>query len=309
MDTRRIGSLQVSVVGLGCNNFGARLDAERTAGVVDAALEAGIDFFDTADLYGGGRSEEYLGRALGARRRDVAIVTKFGHERSAFGKGARPGHVRAAIDGSLRRLGTDYVDLYLIHQPDPATPIADTLGALDDLVRAGKVREIGCSNFSVEQLREAERAVRPGAARFVSVQNQYSLIEREPEQGVLAECERQGLGFVPYFPLALGLLTGKYRAGRPLPEGARLTEGGRYGEFLSERNLQLVERLIAFAEGRGRTILELAVSWLLARPAVASVIAGATKPEQVRTNAAAAAWRLTGAELAEIDQILEENAA
>jgi aryl-alcohol dehydrogenase-like predicted oxidoreductase len=301
---RTIGSLRVSVVGLGCNNFGPRLDAAGTATVVRAALDAGIDFFDTADLYGEGRSEEYLGRALGARRRDVAIATKFGHERSAFGKGARPDHVRACAEGSLKRLGTDYIDLYQIHQPDPDTPIADTLGAMDELVRAGKVREIGCSNFSVEQLREAERATPKGAARLVSVQNQYSLVDREPEQGVLAECERQGLAFLPYFPLASGLLTGKYRKGRPLPHGGRLTGAARYSDFLSEQNLDLVERLIAFADGKRHALVELAVSWLLAHPVVASVIAGATKPEQVRTNVAAARWRLTPEELAEVERIL-----
>jgi aryl-alcohol dehydrogenase-like predicted oxidoreductase len=234
----------------------------------------------------------------------VLIATKFGHERSVFGKGARPAHVRACLEGSLKRLGTDHVDLYQVHQPDPETPIADTLGALDELVRQGKVREIGCSNFSVEQLRDAERAARPGSARFVSVQNQYSMIEREPEQGVLQECERQGLAFLPWFPLASGLLTGKYRKGQPAPAQSRLGEGERYESFLSERNLDLVERLIHFAEARKHTILELAISWLLARPAVASVIAGATKPAQVHANAAAAGWRLTDAELAEVARIL-----
>jgi aryl-alcohol dehydrogenase-like predicted oxidoreductase len=303
MEQRPIGSLRVSVVGLGCNNFGPRLDATRTAEVVHAALDAGINFFDTADLYGGGKSEEYLGRALRGRRSEAIVATKFGHERSTFGTGARPELVRRAAEGSLQRLGTDVIDLYQVHQPDPDTPIADTLGALDQLVKEGKVREIGCSNFSVEQLREAAAAVRPGHARFVSVQNEYSLFHREPEQGVLQECERQRLAFLPYFPLASGLLTGKYRRGHPLPHG-RLTEGGRYGELLSEKNLETVERLIAFAEGKHRTILELAVSWLLARPVVASVIAGATRPDQVRTNAAAAGWRLTPDELKEVDRLL-----
>ncbi len=304
MEARAIGSLRVSVVGLGCNNFGGRLDAARTADVVDAALDAGIDFFDTADLYGEGRSEEYLGRALGPSRARVAIATKFGHERSVFGKGARPEHVRFAVEGSLKRLGTDYIDLFLLHQPDPDTPIADTLGALDDLVRAGKVREIGCSQFSVEQLRESNAVVPPGAARFVNVQNQYSLVDREPELGVLQECERLGLAFVPFFPLASGLLTGKYRQGRPLPDGGRLTVSRGYAHFLSEENLDLVERLIAFTETRGRTLLELAFSWLLSRPTVASVIAGATRPEQIRSNVAAARWRMSEAERAEVEQIL-----
>jgi aryl-alcohol dehydrogenase-like predicted oxidoreductase len=305
MEHRPIGSLSATVVGLGCNNFGWRLDEEHSAAVINAAVEAGINFFDTADIYGDGASEEFLGRALAGRRSQVLLATKFGHERSTFGKGGRPDNVRACLEGSLKRLHTDHVDLYQMHQPDPDTPIADTLGALCDLVRAGKVREIGCSNFSVEQLREAEAVVRPGEPRFVSVQNQYSLIEREPERGVLQECERQGLAFLPFFPLASGLLTGKYRRGAPVPRLGRLTEGGRYGELLSEQNLDLVERLVAFAEGHGHTILELAISWLLARPVVASVIAGATKPEQVRTNVAAARWTMTPEEVAEVERLLE----
>lgn len=303
MEQRRIGSLRVSVVGLGCNNFGRRVDVADTAEVVRTALDAGVNFFDTADLYGDGKSEEYLGRALRGRRAEAVIATKFGHERSVFGSGARPEHVRAAAEGSLRRLGTDVIDLYLVHEPDPRTPIADTLGALDALVKEGKVREIGCSNFSVDQLREAAAAARPGAARFVSVQNEYSLFHREPERGVLSECERLGLAFLPYFPLASGLLSGKYRRGHPLPPG-RLNEGGRYGDLLTPENLERVERLIAFAERKGHTLLELAVSWLLVRPVVASVIAGATKPEQVRTNAAAGGWRLTPDELREVDRLL-----
>ena len=211
--------------------------------------------------------------------------------------------MRACLEGSLKRLGTDYVDLYQIHQPDPDTPIADTLGALDDLVRQGKVREIGCSNFSVEQLREAERATTTGAARFVSVQNQYSMVERAPEQGVLQECKRQRLAFLPWFPLASGLLTGKYRKGAPVPRG-RLGENERYATFLSDKNLDLVERLIGFAESRGHTILELAFAWLLARPTVTSVIAGATSAAQVKTNVAAAQWQLSPEEVAAVDALL-----
>lgn len=304
MQKRTIGSLQVSVAGLGCNNFGGRIDADATEAVVHAALAAGVDFFDTADIYGNGRSEEYLGRALKGRRREAVIATKFGHPSSEGGGGARPEYVRRAVEDSLRRLGTDVIDLYQLHKPDPDVPIADTLGALDELVRAGKVREIGCSNFSVEQLREADAAAREGAARFASVQNEYSLFEREPQRGVLAECERQGIAFLPYFPLASGLLTGKYRAGRPVPEGTRLSGGGRYADLLSEENLETVEALIRFAEAAGHTLLELAFFWLLSRPVVASVIAGATRPEQVEANAAAAGWRLSEEELAEVEGIV-----
>jgi aryl-alcohol dehydrogenase-like predicted oxidoreductase len=305
VETRRIASLTVSVVGLGCNNFGPRLDAEGTKEVVDAALDAGINFFDTADIYGKGQSEEYLGRALGSRRSEVVLATKFGMKMDEQRKGARPEYLRQALEDSLSRLGTDYVDLYQLHTPDDSVLIADTLGALDDLVKAGKVREIGCSNFSAAQLREAEAAVRSGAARFVSVQNEYSLFRREAEREVLGACEHQGLAFIPYFPLANGLLTGKYRKGRPLPEGARLTSGrNRHSSLLTEENLDKVERLIAFAESRGHTLLELAFSWLLARPVVASVIAGATSAGQVRSNARAGRWRLTEEELAEVDGIV-----
>jgi aryl-alcohol dehydrogenase-like predicted oxidoreductase len=302
METRRIGSLEVTVVGLGCNNFGGRLDEAATAHVVDAAIEAGINFFDTADIYGGTKSEEFVGRALKTRRASVVIATKFGikidEQRPG---GARPEYIRQAAEDSLRRLETDYIDLYQLHRPDPDVPIADTLGALNELVQAGKVREIGCSNFSVAQLREAEAAA-PGKAHFVSVQNEYSLFHRAPEEdGVLAECERLGQGFLPYFPLASGLLTGKYRKGQPTPEGTRLSGNTK---SLTEENLNRVEALIQFAEARGHTILELAVSWLLTRPAVASVIAGATKPEQVKANVAASHWRLNQEDLAEIENLL-----
>ncbi len=231
------------------------------------------------------------------------IATKFGGAMDEQRRGARPEYVRRAAEDSLRRLGTDYVDLYQLHRPDPEVPIADTLGALDELVRAGKVREIGCSNFSAEQLREAEAAAR-GGARFVSVQNEYSLLHREPEAEALPECERRGLAFLPYFPLASGLLTGKYRRGRAAPQGTRITEGGWRSNMLTDENLERVEGLLAFAEGRGHTLLELAFSWLLARPAVASVIAGATSPAQVRGNAAASGWELTDAELAAVDAIV-----
>ena len=307
MQTRNIGSLAVSVVGLGCNNFGGRLDQERTTAVVNAALEAGINFFDTADVYGGTHSEEFIGRALGTRRRSVIVATKFGIPLDEQRKGgAKPEYIRRAVEDSLQRLGTDYIDLYQLHRPDPEVPIADTLGALDELKRAGKLREIGCSNFSVEQLREAEGAVQRGAARFVSVQNEYSLLKRDPERGVLAECAARGIGFLPYCPLASGLLTGKYaRGAAPPPPSARLADASAPmgSRFRSERNAQIAEELGRFASGRGHSLLELAFSWLLAQPAVSSVIAGATSAEQTHANAAAAAWRLSSDELGQIDRL------
>jgi aryl-alcohol dehydrogenase-like predicted oxidoreductase len=307
METRRIGSLEVSLVGLGCNNFGRRLDADATKAVVEAALDAGITFFDTADVYGPLQSEEFLGRALGKRRRDVVVATKFGNPIDDQRRGARPAYVCSAVEDSLRRLGTDRIDLYQLHRPDPETPIGDTLEALDGLVRAGKVREIGISNTSAEQLAQADAAVRDGAARFVCLQNQYSLLERTPEQGVLAEARRRGLAFLPYFPLASGLLTGKYRRGEPPPPGTRLAQPGGQGRnpsrFLNDRNVETVERLSSFAASRGHTVLELAISWLAAQAPVASVIAGATTPAQVRANVAAAGWRLGADDLAAIDAL------
>jgi aryl-alcohol dehydrogenase-like predicted oxidoreductase len=293
---RKIGSLEVSLTGLGCNNFGWRINEAHSRRVVDAALDSGINFFDTADLYDTGNSEEYLGRALAGRRLEVVIATKFGMKLDETRHGARPEYVRRAAEDSLRRLGTDYIDLYQIHQPDPNTPIADTLGALDELVHAGKVREIGCSNFSAAQIREA-------GGRFVSVQNQYSLFHREPEAEVLPECSRLGLAFLPYFPRASGLLTGKYRKGQPLPKGSR-GDAGWGPKVFTDENLDKVERLIQFAEGRGHSLLELAFSWLAAQPAVASVIAGATSPEQVKANATAALWKLSPEELREIDTLV-----
>jgi aryl-alcohol dehydrogenase-like predicted oxidoreductase len=310
VEHRRIGSLSVSVVGLGCNNFGGRVDGERSAAVVYAALDAGIDFFDTADIYGRTRSEEILGRALAGRRDAVVIATKFGMPLDAERPGgARPEYVRRAVEDSLRRLGTDRIDLYQLHRFDPEVPPADTLGALDELVRAGKVREIGCSNFDAAQLRDAARAVPPGAARYVSVQNEYSLLEREPERGVLDACDELDLAFLPYFPLASGMLSGKYRRGAPPPPGTRLANSGSAAELLSARNFDTVEALQDFAESRGHTLLELAVSWLASKPRIASVIAGATSPAQVAANAAAAGWRLTDAERAEIDRIAPAAAA
>jgi aryl-alcohol dehydrogenase-like predicted oxidoreductase len=305
LERRKIGSLDVSIAGLGCNNFGWRIDAAAAAKVVDAAFDVGINFFDTADIYGGGQSEEFLGRALGSRRKQVVIATKFGKKMAEGRQGARPEYVIAAAEDSLRRLGADYIDLYQLHEPDPSTPIADTLEALDRLVRAGKVREIGCSNFSAPQLREAAGAVKPGAARFVSVQNEYSLLHREPEAEVIPECERLGLAFIPYFPLASGLLTGKYRKGQPPPPGSR-AQAGFGPKVFTDRNLEVVEHLTAFAASRGRTLLELAISWLLAHRAVASVIAGATTPEQVKANAGATGWVLAADELAAVDEALAQ---
>jgi aryl-alcohol dehydrogenase-like predicted oxidoreductase len=303
MDTRRIGSLEVSVVGLGCNNFGGRLDLAATKAVVNAALDAGITFLDTADVYGGTKSEEFLGRILAGRRDRVTIATKFGMALDDERKGAKPAYVKRACEDSLRRLKTDRIDLYYLHRPDPETPIADTLGALDDLVRGGKVREIGCSLFTAAQLREARAAAGTGA-RFAAVQNEYSLLVREPEREVLAECGRLGLAFVPYYPLASGLLTGKYRRGQPAPKGTRLAINPGWNErFLTDPNVARAESLAAFAESRGHTLLELAFSWLLRHRVVASVIAGATSPEQVRANVAAGSWKLTGEDVARVDAI------
>src|SRR5580765_6515487 len=303
MEKRKIGSLDVTVVGLGCNNFGWRIDAAATARVVDAALDAGINFLDTADSYGPRQSEDFLGQALKGRWDRVVIATKFGSKLDDQHQGAKPGYVRSAVEDSLRRLGTDRIDLYQLHRPDPGTPIGETLEALDGLVKSGKVREIGCSNFSVEQIREAEEAVRAGAARFISVQNEYSLMHRGPEKDVLPECIRRRLDFLPYFPLANGLLTGKYRAGEPLPGGSR-GETGWGPKVFTEENLQVADWLREFAESRGHSLLELAFSWLASRPAVASVIAGAKTVEQVQANARAADWKLTEAELVAVDGIV-----
>ncbi len=309
MRSRSIGSLEVSVAGLGCNNFGGRIDVEVSRAVVDAALDVGVTHFDTADLYGGGASEEFLGRALGDRRPDAVVATKFGMRPPPEGlSGGHPDWVARAVDDSLARLGTDYIDLYWLHQPDPKTPIGDTLAALDGLVEAGKVREVGCSNFSAEQLDEAAAAAADRGLRpFVVVQNEYSLLHREPEVAVLPAIERLGLSLVPYFPLASGLLTGKYRPGEPPPEGTRLARwpADRVERLLSDQQLATVERLRAFASAHGHTLPELALSWLATNPLVSSVIAGATSPEQVRANAAATeAWQLSGEERTEVDALV-----
>jgi aryl-alcohol dehydrogenase-like predicted oxidoreductase len=296
MDMRSIGSLEVSVVGLGTNNFGFLMEESDVPPVVDAALAAGINFFDTADSYL--ESEVRLGRALGNRRDEVVIGTKFGNKVDGEGGGAAPDYIRQAVERSLRRLGTDRIDLYQLHVPDDSTPIADTLAVLDELVREGKVLEIGCSNFSAAQLREAE------AARFVSVQNHYNLLNREDERDALPECERLGLAYLPFFPLASGLLTGKYTRGQAAPTGSRLDKwGDRMGGLLSDENFDVIEALPAWAGARGHSLVDLAFAWLAASPAVASVIAGATTTEQVRTNAAAGAWQLTPDEVAEVSAL------
>ena len=284
--------LRVSRVGLGCNNFGGRVDLAGTREVVDAALDAGVSFLDTAELYGnGGGSERFLGEILEGRRDRVVLATKFGWG-SDRGNGSAKA-VRAAIDGSLERLRTDYVDLYYLHTPDRETPIEETLGALDELVSKGKVRAIGCSNFSAAELAHADRAAREhGTARFTVLQNQYSLLERGDDTDVLPLCRELGVAYIPYFPLASGLLTGKYRRGEPAPEGTRLA-----GREIDSDRYDRVEALERFARQRGRTLLELAISALASTPGVASVIAGATKPEQVRANVAAGAWHLDADEL------------
>ncbi len=284
--------LRASRVGLGCNNFGGRIDFDATRAVVEAALEAGITFFDTAAAYGGGGgSERFLGEILEGRRDRVVLATKFGWEPDR-GLGVR-NHVLSAIDASLERLRTDCVDLYYLHKPDPETPIGETLLALDELVRAGKVRAIGCSNFSAAQLAEADRVAREqGTVRFTVLQNHYSLLERGDDEDVLPLCGALGIAYVPYFPLASGLLTGKYRRGQPAPEGTRLA-----GRKIEEARFDRVEALERFAEGRGRTLLELAISALASTPGITSVIAGATKPEQVRANAAAGSWHLSDEDL------------
>ena len=311
MQTRSIGTLDASVVGLGCNNFGGRIDEDASEKVVDAALDAGINLFDTADIYGGTRSEVFLGRALAGRRDRALIATKFGGPIDDERKGgASAAYIPRACDDSLRRLGTDRIDLYQLHFPDQATPLEETLGALDELVKAGKVREIGCSNFSAEMIEQsAGISAANGWARFVSVQNEYSLLRRGPEkQGVLDACVKHDLAFVPYFPLASGVLSGKYKRGAQPPAGTRLAgmPADRQDQLLSDAVMNRVEALDAWAQAHGHTLLDLAFAWLLARPVVASVIAGATKPEQVAANAAAADWNLGPDDLAEIDAVIED---
>jgi len=298
MRERHVGKsgLVVSVVGLGCNNFGWWLDAEQSRQVVHAALDAGLTLFDTAESYGGGESERFLGHALADRRDEVVVATKFGGNRSIDDRGSAT-NVRRSIDGSLERLSTDYVDLYQYHWPDDVTPIEETLGALDELVRAGKVRHVGSSNMSAAQVRAADAvAYERGLSPFVSAQNEYSWLERGVEEELVPTLEELGLGLIPYFPLANGLLTGKYRRGAPAPEGSRLA--GRLSDDAA--TWDRLDALQAFADARGLSLLDVAVGGLAAMPAVSSVIAGATTPEQVRANAAAGEWVPDARELAEL---------
>jgi aryl-alcohol dehydrogenase-like predicted oxidoreductase len=307
LPTRSLGDdgPEVSVIGLGCNNFGRRVDLDGTRAVVDAALEAGITFFDTADIYGSphGRSEEFLGEVLQGRRDQVVLATKFGMNMDD-GRGPRGSrdYILQAVEASLRRLRTEVIDYYWYHQPDGVTPIAETLEALDGLVRAGTVRAIGASNFSAQQIEEADAVARErGFARFTSIQNQYSLLDRDPEREVLPTCERLGLGFVPFFPLASGLLTGKYRRDEPAPAGTRLADRA---QIATNEQFDVVDALARFAAEHGVTMIDVAIGALLARRPVSTVIAGATKPEQVRANAAAAGWVPSDADMSELEELL-----
>jgi aryl-alcohol dehydrogenase-like predicted oxidoreductase len=312
MKLRRLGNsgLQVSIVGLGCNNFG-RMELDATRAVIHQALDAGITLFDTADVYAPGKpgsSEEQMGEVLGARRKDIVLATKFGMQMDQAGikKGGSRRYIMAAVEDSLRRLKTDWIDLYQFHRPDADTPIEETLRALDDLVRQGKVRYIGASNMPAWQVVEAQwTAQGRGLNHFVSCQDEYSLLARDTvERELSAAAQKYGLGILPFFPLASGALTGKYRRNQAKPAGARLSaQSPLSARFLSEASLDIVENLIRFGEKRGHTILELAFSWLLGRPQVASVIAGATRPEQIEANAKAADWVLTAEEIAEVDAI------
>ena len=301
LPTRRLrdSDLEVTVVGLGCNNFGRRTGLEETRAVVDAALEAGINFLDTADIYGGehGSSEELLGKVLARRRDELVLATKFGMDRSGELPGApgSPEHVHAACERSLRRLGVEAIDLYQYHVPNPAIPIAETLGAMDELVRHGKVRHLGVSNFSAAQLEEADRT-----AHVVSVQNEYSLLRRDIEPDVIPVCERLGISVIPYFPLASGLLSGKYRRHEAPPGDSRLANRD---EIASEVDWDTIEALERFAAERGVELIDVAVGGLAAQPMVSSVIAGAKRPEQARRNARAGLWRPAEADLAELDRI------
>ena len=312
MKKRNVGKsgLQVSLVGLGCNNFGGRIDLEASRKVVHKALDLGITLFDTADVYGNfGGSETILGEVLGERRKDIVLATKFGMAMNSAEtlKGASRSYIFSSVEGSLRRLKTDWIDLYQLHAPDPLTPIEETLRAMDDLVRQGKVRHIGCSNLPAWQVVESIWTSRErGLNAFISCQDEYSLVVREPERELIPAIEKYGLGLLPYFPLASGLLSGKYKQNK-LPEGARLTATKRLGDrYLTQANWNIVGRLEEFCAKRGHSLLELAFSWLAAHLVISSVIAGATKPEQVEQNVKAADWVLTTEDMAEIDRLTKK---
>jgi aryl-alcohol dehydrogenase-like predicted oxidoreductase len=314
MEQRNLGrsGLRVSVVGLGCNNFGAKLDVEGARPVVHKALDLGITFLDTADIYGNsGGSEECLGQILGDRRKDIVLATKFGMamDTAETKKGGSRRYVMAAVEASLKRLKTDWIDLYQLHRADPLTPIEETLRALDDLVRQGKVRYVGCSNLASWQVVEAHWTARElGLNAFVSCQDEYSLLVRDIERELVPAIEAYGLGLIPFFPLASGLLTGKYRRDAALPHGARLALVKRLADrYLTEANWRIVERLEDFCATRGHGLLDLALSWLAARPRVASVIAGATSPAQVEENVKAAGWTLTPQDMAEVDRLTKPS--
>ena len=310
MDYRRLGhsGLWVSAVGIGCNNFGAKCDEAATRAVVHACLDAGITLFDTADMYGNrGGSETLLGRILGHHRKDIVLASKFGLPmgEGPYLNGAGRQYIMRAVEDSLRRLRTDHLDLYQVHRPDPATPIEETLRALDDLVRDGKVRYVGCSNFAGWQLAEAEWAARAGGTvRFISAQNEYSLVDRRIEGELVPAANAYGVGILPYFPLANGLLTGKYQRNHAMPDGARMTERPtRAEEVLTDRNWTIAEKVADYAAARGHSLLEAAIGWLASQDHVPSVIAGATTAEQVAQNAAAADWRMTAEEIADINAL------
>jgi len=314
VEQRRLGKsgLEVSLVGLGCNNFGGRADFEATRKVVHKALDLGITLFDTADIYGNrGGSEDFLGQLLGDRRQDIVLASKFGMAMDDVGKltGASRRYIMSEVEASLRRLRTDWIDLYQLHQPDPLTPIEETLRAMDDLVRQGKVRYIGCSNLNAWQTVEALWTSKHlNLNAFISYQNEYSLLVRDIDQELIPAMQAYGLGLLPFFPLASGLLTGKYKRNAPMPQGARLTNTKAIANrYLTEENWSIVERLESFSAKRGHGLLELAFSWLAARPTVSSIIAGATKPEHLEQNVRAADWKLTREDLAEIDQLTRKK--
>jgi aryl-alcohol dehydrogenase-like predicted oxidoreductase len=313
MEYKNLGNsgLQVSALGLGCNNIGRQVDQAGTQAIVDMCLDHGMTFFDTADVYGAekGRSEEYLGRALKPHRRDVVIATKGSGAMGdgPYWSGASRRYLIDALDASLRRLDTDYIDLYQVHFPDPRTPIEETLRALDDMVRSGKVRYVGCSNYSGVQIADAAAmAAREHFTPLISAQNRYNMLQRDIEKDVVPASLEHGLGVLPFYPLAAGLLTGKYRAGEPPPEGTRLTSGIHfYDGVLDNADFPLLERLTDFAQERGHTLLELAIGWLASQPAVGSVMTGATRVEQIEQNIKSSEWRLTPLELNQIDGLMK----